>query len=43
MAGDGYIDPNWPNPHGPHDARIIIYGLVAEATAMFPRLVDSIH
>jgi hypothetical protein len=22
----GYIDPNIPNPHGPHDANIIIYG-----------------
>jgi hypothetical protein len=28
MAKDGFIDPNWPNPHGPHDARIIIYGFV---------------
>jgi hypothetical protein len=28
MTGQGYIDPNWPNPQGPHDARIIIYGFV---------------
>ncbi len=24
----GYVDPNFPNPGGPHDARIIIYGYV---------------
>ncbi|KAF2095497.1 parasitic phase-specific protein PSP-1 [Rhizodiscina lignyota] len=28
MTRAGYIDPNWPNPNGPHDARIIIYGYV---------------
>jgi hypothetical protein len=28
--GDGYIAPNWPNPHGPHDARVIIYGYVSK-------------
>ncbi|KAK4556254.1 hypothetical protein LTR86_006398 [Recurvomyces mirabilis] len=22
----GYVDPNFPNPMGPHDARIVIYG-----------------
>jgi hypothetical protein len=22
----GYVDPNWANPLGPHDAPIIIYG-----------------
>ena len=22
----GYIDPNFPDPHGPHDAPIVIYG-----------------
>lgn len=26
----GFIDPNFPNPHGPHDARIVIYGYVLE-------------
>ncbi|KAL3425696.1 Sphingoid long-chain base transporter RSB1-like protein 7 [Phlyctema vagabunda] len=25
-APTGYVDPNFPNPMGPHDARIIIYG-----------------
>lgn len=28
MATSGYIDPNWPNPHGSGDASIIIYGYV---------------
>ncbi|TKA70048.1 hypothetical protein B0A55_07905 [Friedmanniomyces simplex] len=42
----GYIDPNFPNPMGPHDARIVIYGytpsltLAALAIALF--LVASI-
>lgn len=27
-SGSGFIDPNFPNPHGPDDARIIIYGYV---------------
>jgi hypothetical protein len=22
----GYVDPNFPNPHGVHDAPIVIYG-----------------
>ncbi|MCJ1462439.1 hypothetical protein MMC07_001040 [Pseudocyphellaria aurata] len=25
-TGAGFTDPNFPNPHGPHDARIVIYG-----------------
>ncbi|KAH8820706.1 RTA1 like protein [Xylogone sp. PMI_703] len=28
----GYVDPNFPNPHGPHDASIIIYGYVPNIT-----------
>lgn len=28
-ASSGYVDPNYPDPHGPHDARIIIYGFVS--------------
>ncbi|XWW92854.1 hypothetical protein V2A60_000781 [Cordyceps javanica] len=38
---DGYIDPNFPNPNGPHDVPIIIYGftpsiiLAAFAAAWF--------
>lgn len=28
-AASGYVDPNFPDPHGPHDARIIIYGFVS--------------
>lgn len=27
-TGAGFINPNFPNPQGPHDARIIIYGCV---------------
>lgn len=27
-AINGYVDPNFPNPMGPNDARIIIYGYV---------------
>jgi hypothetical protein len=26
MSSRGYVDPNWPNPNGPDDAPIIIYG-----------------
>ncbi|KAL8833575.1 MAG: hypothetical protein Q9170_004190 [Blastenia crenularia] len=25
-TGAGFQNPNFPNPHGPHDARVIIYG-----------------
>ncbi|KAK3113973.1 hypothetical protein LTR53_008180 [Teratosphaeriaceae sp. CCFEE 6253] len=38
---EGYIDPNFPNPMGPHDATIVIYGytpslaLAALAIALF--------
>ena len=27
-TGAGFQNPNFPNPHGPHDARVIIYGWV---------------
>ncbi|CZR59173.1 related to YER185w, Rta1p [Phialocephala subalpina] len=30
--GGGFIDPNLPNPHGPGDARIIIYGYTPNLT-----------
>lgn len=26
MPGHGYVDPNWPNPGGPNDVPVIIYG-----------------
>lgn len=29
-TGAGFIDPNFSNPHGPHDARIVIYGYVLQ-------------
>ncbi|KAE9364838.1 hypothetical protein N431DRAFT_111625 [Stipitochalara longipes BDJ] len=33
---NGYIDPNWPDPNGPQDAPIIIYGYVPSiALALF--------
>ncbi|OAQ65060.1 RTA1 like protein [Pochonia chlamydosporia 170] len=33
---NGYIDPNFPNPHGPHDVPIIIYGFTPSfALALF--------
>ncbi|KAK2608387.1 hypothetical protein QQS21_003073 [Conoideocrella luteorostrata] len=41
----GYIDPNFPNPHGPHDVPIIIYGftpsfpLALFATVLFSLLL----
>jgi hypothetical protein len=25
----GYVDPNFPNPNGPNDAPVIIYGQVS--------------
>ena len=27
--GEGFTDPNFPNPQGPNDASIIIYGCVS--------------
>lgn len=30
----GFIDPNFPNPNGPHDAMIVIYGYVPQFVVM---------
>jgi hypothetical protein len=45
MTG-GFIDPNFPNPNGPDDASIIIYGYVEHCICMSILLmltVEQLH
>lgn len=31
----GYVDPDFPNPHDPNDAKIIKYGLIISSSIFF--------
>jgi hypothetical protein len=41
-SGAGFIDPNFPNPHGPDDARIIIYRYF-QSLKLDPRFRLTLH